>query len=268
MSSVIKLCVVRNESNPFRKLATRKRNDRIPGNVFCLGFNHFKKNTALQLFPLSKYRTDLYKTLDDFVLDDKLILQRENERPSVECPRSMRIIYDLMCTLLDLAYKNKPIDRFWFLENIARMPYVSYVAVLHLYETLGWWYVDEDIKREHVEQEANETHHLSIMYSLYGDRFWWNQFVTRHVAILYYVLLVVLFMLSPKTAYLSSELLEMHAYDTYFEFAQQNKRKLQKLAPTYAAIQYMPRSMNMYDVFSQIAEDEREHASDMQKIRK
>jgi ubiquinol oxidase len=30
-------------------------------------------------------------------------------------------------------------QRFWFLETVARMPYFSYITMLTLYESLGWW---------------------------------------------------------------------------------------------------------------------------------
>jgi ubiquinol oxidase len=81
------------------------------------------------------------------------------------------------------------------------------------------------------------------------------------------MILLFLFAVSPKVAYISSELLEMHAYDTYSEFAEQNKYKLQTMRPTYSAIQYMPRARNMYEVFVQIAEDEKKHAGDMQNMK-
>jgi hypothetical protein len=38
--------------------------------------------------------------------------------------------------------------RFYALENIARMPYFSYLSVLHLYESLGWWRKSEYLKGE------------------------------------------------------------------------------------------------------------------------
>lgn len=256
-------------ANRFDKLYVRKarQNSHIPSSAFTLGCAHFKKEVLLHTSPLTAYRKELYSILDTFTLDDTLVMNRERNRTEVECPRMMRAGYDTVCYLLDVIYKDKPIDRFWFLENIARMPYFSYVAVLHMYETLGWWRVDSDIKRQHVEQEANETHHLSIMESLYGDRFIWNKLLTRHVAVLYYSILLVLFIISPKTAYLTSELLEMHAVDTYAEFAEQNKFKLMHLPLTKPAASYMPNASSMYDVFVQIANDELAHANNMSIVK-
>ena len=78
---------------------------------------------------------NLRKELKKLKLDDKNIWIREQERDNIECPRIMLMIYYSVCYVLDLVYKDKPIERFWFLESVARMPYFSYVTILHLYET-------------------------------------------------------------------------------------------------------------------------------------
>ncbi|CAN0351988.1 unnamed protein product, partial [Ectocarpus sp. 13 AM-2016] len=36
----------------------------------------------------------------------------------------------------DVVFEDRPIQRFWFLETVARMPYFSYLSMLFLYETL------------------------------------------------------------------------------------------------------------------------------------
>ena len=48
-------------------------------------------------------------------------------------------MYLSICLALDIFFANRPIQRFWFLETVARMPYFSYITMLHLYESLGWW---------------------------------------------------------------------------------------------------------------------------------
>ena len=53
--------------------------------------------------------------------------------------RPVRAVYLSLCVFLDIMYANRPIQRFWFLETVARMPYFSYITMLHLYESLGWW---------------------------------------------------------------------------------------------------------------------------------
>jgi ubiquinol oxidase len=177
------------------------------------------------------------------------------------------MVYYSICFVLDVIYNNKPIDRFWFLETIARMPYFSYVAVLYMYESLGFWEIDGELKRIHLNEEINEAQHLRIMESIGGDALWWNRFLARHVAMVYYVILVVLFMVSPRTAYMSSELLERHAVDTYEEFAHANESVLRKMPLTQSALDYFPDAQTFYDIFVSIAEDERSHADTMQVVR-
>lgn len=54
-----------------------------------------------------------------------------------------------------------------------------------------------------------------IMESLGGDQLWFDRFLAEHAAILYYWVLIVMYLLSPKNAYAFSELVEWHATDTY-----------------------------------------------------
>jgi len=93
------------------------------------------------------------------------------------------------------------------------MPYFSYISMLHLYETLGWWTIGTDVRRVHFAEgragreerkrrgsahdqlthsslppfnpplEWNELHHLQIMESLGGDARWLDRFLARHSAI-------------------------------------------------------------------------------------
>ena len=49
--------------------------------------------------------------------------------------------------MLDVIYDKRPIQRFWFLEVVARMPYFSYISMLHLYESLGWWRAGAELRR-------------------------------------------------------------------------------------------------------------------------
>lgn len=39
--------------------------------------------------------------------------------------------------------------QFYMLETVARIPYFSYISMLHLYETLGWWTIGTDVRRVH-----------------------------------------------------------------------------------------------------------------------
>lgn len=63
-------------------------------------------------------------------------------------------LYKAGCLLLDELFDERPIQRFWFLETIARIPYFSYVSMLHLYESLGWWRAVE-LRKVHSAEEWN-----------------------------------------------------------------------------------------------------------------
>ena len=103
----------------------------------------------------------------------------------------IKIPYLVLCVMLDKIFDNRPISRFWFLETVARMPYFSYISMLHLYETLGWFRVGASVKRVHFAEEWNEFHHLLIMESLGGDQKWLDRFMAQHAAVIYYWILVI-----------------------------------------------------------------------------
>lgn len=118
------------------------------------------------------------------------------------------------------------------------MPYFSYIAMLHLYETLGFWRRSADVKRIHFAEELNEYRHLLIMESLGGDQAYWVRFVAQHSAMVYFVVLCLLFALSPTLSYRFSELLETHAVNTYGVFLDDNEEILKEMPPSNAAVEY------------------------------
>jgi ubiquinol oxidase len=146
-------------------------------------------------------------------------------------------LYQLGCAMLDTLFDERPIPRFWFLEVVARIPYFSYVSMLHLYESLGWWRAVE-LRKVHAAEEWNELHHLLIMESLGGNALWSDRFLAYHAAIVYYWALNLVFLGSPRVAYQFMELLESHAVDTYTTFCQENKERLQSLPPPPVAVSY------------------------------
>lgn len=44
-------------------------------------------------------------------------------------------------------------QKFWVLETVARIPYFSYISILHLYETLGWWRQGAELRKVHFAEE-------------------------------------------------------------------------------------------------------------------
>ena len=221
-------------------------------------------------------------------LDSEAVREAERRREAragekVETNPVSRALYDVGCFCLDELFEDRPIARFWFLETIARIPYFSYVSMLHLYESFGWWRQPE-LRKVHNAQEVNESHHLLIMEALGGNARWRDRFLGYHVAIGYYWAINALFLTSPAAAYEFMELLESHAVDTYSVFFQENKERLKSLPPPRVARSYYkaanlylfddfqvsrkpktrrPPCDNLYDVFKNIAEDEAEHVKTM-----
>ena len=262
----------------------------VPSNALDLGIKSFRREAASILGLFKK--TNSSSVTDDAIqsklrslkLSNKAIWDREHSRPEVKAPLVIKIPYLVLCLMLDFLFDGIPISRFWFLETVARMPYFSYITMLHTYETLGWWRRSAEAKRVHFAEEWNEYHHLLIMESLGGDQLWAVRFFAQHAAIVYFFVLIALWSLSPSMAYNFSELIESHAVDTYAEFAEANADILKTMPPPRVAKAYYenidmyafdefqtakakgtrrPMINTLYDVFCAIRDDEAEHVASM-----
>ena len=75
--------------------------------------------------------------------------------------------------ILDFLYRNRPSQRFWVLEVIARAPYFAFISVLHLRESLGLRGEEHIyLMKEHFYQALNETEHLEEMEAREGNKYW------------------------------------------------------------------------------------------------
>lgn len=219
-----------------------------PGNIFSLGSQQFMRNLRAMIGEytddesnpaLTAAQRDLQEKLGELTLSSEAIWDRERARGEVVAPWIIKIPYFGLCYLLDVMFEGRnSFSRFFLLETVARMPYFSYITMLHLYETLGFWRRSSDIKRIHFAEEWNEFHHLLIMESLGGDQPYWVRFLAQHSALAYYIALNMLWMASPTLSYKFSEMLETHACDTYGQFVDENAEKLKELPPSLVAIEY------------------------------
>jgi ubiquinol oxidase len=199
----------------------------------------------------------------------------------------IRAIVSFFVFVVDVIYGNRSYARFYVLETIARVPYFSYVSVLHLYETLGFWR-KADLLKVHFAETWNELHHLLIMESLGGDRQWIDRAIAQHIGVAYYWVVVLLYMLSPKYAYYLMELIENHAYHTYDDYLTTHEAELKTQPAPQVAINYYrdgdlymfeetqttkpefrrPSVNNLYEVFVNIRDDECEHVKTMEALQK
>jgi len=143
--------------------------------AFGLGINNFKRecNALIKaVFVDEKIFNNMPECLE-FKLTNDLVKQSEikrNLKDKVSAHPIAKLFYDFGCNSIDLFFsEDRPIARFWLLETIARIPYFSYVSMLHLYETLGWWR-QSSLRKVHFAEEWNELHHLLIMESLGGNK--------------------------------------------------------------------------------------------------
>eukprot|EP00873_Tetraselmis_striata_P017105 jgi/Tetstr1/437369/TSEL_026054.t1 len=278
---------------------TKQRPKVTPGNFGALGLRNFRDEwealwpdvrSALGLGGPNTDERHRAPACYGFTLSNDAILELDKRYPgptSADTPRFIGILYDVLLFFVDRLYVDRAVERFWFLETVARMPYFSYVTCLHLYETLGWWRTAE-LRKIHFAEEWNELHHLLIMEALGGDCRWRDRFLAFHAAIFYYWTLVLCFLVSPKYSYKFSEMLESHAVSTYAQFLIENEAKLKRLPPPAVAVRYYtsgdlfmfdtdsqlvrantdepvrrPPVDNLYDVFLNILEDEWEHVKTM-----
>lgn len=198
----------------------------------------------------------------------------------------IRFSVDALVVVIDAFYRNRPYPRFYVLETVARVPYFSYLSVLHLYETLSLWRKAAWLKI-HFAQSWNELHHLLIMEALGGNRHWIDRFFAQHMALFYYWVVVGLYMFSPRSAYYMNELIEAHAHHTYDTFLKENEADLKTKNPPAIARKYYhddgdrymfdefqtsmeydsclrrPVIETLYDVFVNIRDDEGEHVKTM-----
>uniref|UniRef100_A0A7S4RC77 Alternative oxidase n=1 Tax=Ditylum brightwellii TaxID=49249 RepID=A0A7S4RC77_9STRA len=218
-----------------------------PSNIVSLGNQQFWRNLNAMVgeykdeedVKLTPKQEKLRGKLKQLTLNSTAIWERETADGPIQAPLLIKIPYLVLCFFLDTVFEGRYVpSRFFLLETVARMPYFSYITMLHLYETLGFWRRSADVKRVHFAEEWNEFNHLLIMESLGGDQSWWVRFMAQHSAIAYFVALLALWSISPTLAYKFSELLETHAVNTYGQLLDENEELLKELPPSTAAVQY------------------------------
>lgn len=195
----------------------------------------------------------------------------------------IRLLVNILQWILNRFSPDRFYARFYVLETIARVPYFSYLSVLHLYETMGWWRKADWLKI-HFAESWNELHHLLIAESLGGNRYWLDRLLAHMGAFVYYWILVFIYMVAPRAAYNFTQQVEEHAYNTYNTFVKTHEEELKGQPAPPIAINYYhegdlylfdefqtshpvamrrPKIENLYDVFVAIRDDEMEHIKTM-----
>lgn len=204
--------------------------------------------------------------------------------------RTKQVVHAAKSYLFDALFKGENVQRyyarFYALETIARMPYFSYLSVLHLRETLGQWR-EAELLQVHFAENWNELHHLLIMEELGGHDRWWDRCIAQHLACFYYAFVIVLYLSNPTLAYCWNEMVEEEAYGTYDKFLNANAEYLKSMPAPQTALKYYkgsnlymfdamhhddterrPPCENLYDTFVNIRDDELEHVKTMVHLQK
>jgi hypothetical protein len=195
----------------------------------------------------------------------------------------IRLLVGILVFVINVLYRDRPYPRFYVLETVARVPYFAYLSVLHLYETVGLWRKADWLK-VHFAESWNELHHLLIMEELGGNSRWIDRFLAQHAALVYYWIIVLIYLVSPSSAYHFMEMVEEHAYASYDKFLTAYEAELKAKPAPQIAINYYrdgdlymfdefqtavpansrrPDVNNLYDVFVNIRDDEAEHVKTM-----
>lgn len=196
-------------------------------------------------------------------------------------------VYDIICFLYPVKGNARDFARFYVLETVARVPYFAYLSVMHLRETFGERYDSmSERMRTHYAEADNELHHLLIMESLGGNDSIVDRTLAQTMAFFYYWYVIIIYAWNEPAAYHLSELIEDHAFDTYSKFTANYEQRLKNEPVPEIARKYYesdnpflfdlfctvkskneegtysqrrPQLNSLYDVFTNIRDDEREH---------
>eukprot|EP00612_Vaucheria_litorea_P003616 CAMPEP_0171463072 /NCGR_PEP_ID=MMETSP0945-20130129/6867_1 /TAXON_ID=109269 /ORGANISM="Vaucheria litorea, Strain CCMP2940" /LENGTH=267 /DNA_ID=CAMNT_0011989747 /DNA_START=32 /DNA_END=835 /DNA_ORIENTATION=+ len=243
-----------------------------------------------KMFPMSRHQMVQTTERSSESLNEVLDGGDSPKRISTKEPSFNKSLVDILKGMLDLYYGDRDFARFYALETIARVPYFSYLSVLHLYETLGWWRKANYLKI-HFAESWNELHHLLIMEELGGNKNFGDRWLAQHAAFFYYWIVCTIYALSPQNAYNLNQHVEEHAFSTYDKFLKEKEVELKAQEAPPTAIKYYsedklyvfnnlhnsdmtfeeidkkrPTINSLYDVFVCIRNDEGEHAKTMEAM--
>lgn len=196
----------------------------------------------------------------------------------------IRLLVKFIEAFLATFYGDRLFSKFYILETLARIPYVSCTSVLNLCETMGWGRRKTNLLKVHTIQGWNKLHHVWIMESLSGNKYWLDRLVARTGAVIYYWILVFVYLISPSSAYSFMQWLEEYAYKTYDSFLkeygdalaeqpapkvanhyyrQTDLYKLNQWQNLYPPQHSRPEIETLYDLFLAVRNDETAHVKAM-----
>ena len=198
--------------------------------------------------------------------DELLVAQRE----TLAAPRRRYgVLARMLFVTLDLLYgKTRTLSKFKVLELVARVPYqsweqVAYIAITHVHNRTGMARRIHDRVRESREQQDNEQWHLLILEELI-DRSGKNEnriyyfWIPQAIALVYYQVSWLLFVIRPKWSYRLNADFEDHAEHEYMQLVLDHPEWETEPYDSTLSADYGSFA-SVADVLRQIGHDERTH---------
>ena len=194
----------------------------------------------------------------------------EVQKTTLSSPRmKYGILAHTLFITMDVVYGRKTtFSKFKVLELIARVPYqswehVAYIAITHMYAHRDFARRVYDRIREAREAQDNEMWHLLILEELTHDRgikenFFLYRIVPQVIALTYYHICWLLYVIKPSLSYMLNAHFEDHAEHEYMAFVAENPRFESEPFKSLFEKDYGS-FKSLADMFRQIGHDERMH---------
>jgi len=204
-----------------------------------------------------------------FATDSPLDLRAEQQLTLSAPRRHHSLMARALFAVMDIVYgRAASLEKFKVLEVVARVPYqawesVAYVAITHTHSLPHFARRVFEFVKESREQQDNEQWHLLIIEELLRERGAKQGFVRfvlipQLLALFYYHVSWMLYVVWPKQSYRLNADFEDHAEHTYMAFVAASPELDDRGYDGAFASDY-GRFATLSDLFRRIALDEREH---------
>jgi len=204
-----------------------------------------------------------------FATDSPIDLRAEQQLTLSAPRRHHSLMARALFAVMDIVYgRAASLEKFKVLEVVARVPYqawesVAYVAITHTHSLPHFARRVFEFVKESREQQDNEQWHLLIIEELLRERGAKQGFVRfvlipQLLALFYYHVSWMLYVVWPKQSYRLNADFEDHAEHTYMAFVAASPELDDRGYDGAFASDY-GRFATLSDLFRRIALDEREH---------
>ena len=202
-------------------------------------------------------------------------LRREQDVTLLAPRRRYSLVAMMLFTTMDLLYgRRRTMEKFQVLEIVARIPYqiwenAAYRALTRRHRDIGVAHRIRERIEENREQQDNEQWHLLITAELVGQsgrklNGFRYRFMPWLMAVGYYHVSWLLFVLAPRWSYRLNADFEDHAEHEYAEFVAENPAFEHRPHGSVFAEQYGAQE-SLADLLRQIGHDERMHKQESER---